>query len=198
MGQRLVVTIQKNCEDIAKLYYHWSAYSFSALKETQEIVNCIYNHKDEADSELLLRLIRFCEANGGGIDGDEEEFKYIQALYPNEVFKKDGYSRSYGLIALSENGMEQMQDWSEGDITINLDEETIYNGVFGYYESLEEYNNEMSCCDDEFEPKTLADIPDIGYDIGKIAIADLDNLLNNLRNVDWVCRYGEEIYELTE
>lgn len=198
MGQRLVVTIQKNDKEIAKLYYHWSAYSFSALKETQEIVNCIFNHEDETESELLLRLIRFCEANGGGIDGVEEEFQYIQSLYPNEIFKKDGYSRSYGLIALSKQGMEEMQAYSEGDMTIDLDEEKIYNGVFSYYESLEEYNSEMQECDEEFEPKTLDNIPDIGYDLGEIAISDLDDLLDKLRNVDWTCRYGNEIYELTE
>lgn len=197
MGQRLVITIHKNCEDIAKLYYHWSAYSFSALKETQEIVHCIYNHEDETDSELLLRLIRFCEANGGGIDGDEEEFKHIQALYPNEVFKKDGYSRSYGLIALSERGMDQLQSYSEGDVTIDLDEETIYNGVFGYYESLEEYNSEMGYCDNEFEPKSLDDIPDIGYDLGEFKVSDIDDVLDKLSNVnEWVCRHGNEIYEI--
>ena len=198
MGQRLVITINKNDKDICKLYYHWSAYSFSALKETQDVVNCIFNHEDETESELLLRLIRFCEANGGGIDGVKEELEYIQSLYPNEVFKKDGYSRSYGLIALSERGMEQMQDWSEGDVTINLDEEKIYNGVFCYYDSLEEYNEMMQECDEEYEPKELEDITDIGYDLGEIDIADLDDLLNALRNVDWVCRYGNEIYELTE
>lgn len=200
MGQRLVVTINHMGEDLCKLYYHWSAYSFSALKETQDIVNCIYNHEDETKEQLLLRLIRFCEANGGGIDGGEEsdEFKYIQSLYPNEIFIKDGYSRSRGLIALSEKGMEQMQDWSEGDITIDLDEESIYNGVFCYYESLEEYNREMQECDDEFEPQTLDDITDIGYDLGDIAIENLDDILDELRNVDYVCRYGNEIYVLTE
>lgn len=198
MGQRLVITINKNDKDLCKLYYHWSAYSFSALKETQDVVNCIFNHEDETESELLLRLIRFCEANGGGIDGNIEEFEYIQSLYPNETFKKDGYSRSYGLIALSERGMEQMQDWSEGDITIDLDEEKIYNSVFYYYESLEGYNSEMQDCDDEFEPMTMDEITDIGYDLSEIDIVDLDDLLDVLRNVDYVCRYGNEIYQLTE
>lgn len=197
MGQRLVITINKNDKDICKLYYHWSAYSFSALKETQDVVNCIFNHKDETESEMLLRLIRFCEASGGGIDGVKEEFEYIQSLYPNEVFKKDGYSRSYGLIALSESNMQRMQDMSEGDITIDLDEEKIYNGVFCYYDSLEEYNEMMKECDEEYEPKELGEIKDIGYDLGEIDIADLDDVLDMLRNVNWVCRYGNEIYELT-
>lgn len=198
MGQRLVVTIQKDERDLCKIYYHWSAYSFSALKETQAIVNCIYNHKEETEKELLLRLIRFCEENGGGIDGKEEEFKYIQSLYPNETFKKEDYSRNFGLIALSEKGMQDLQNWSEGDVTIDIDEEKIYNGVYCYYETLEEFNEEMQECDDEFEPLTLDDITDIGYDISEIDIEDLDDVIEELRDVNEICRYGNEIFDLTE
>lgn len=198
MGQRLVVTIQKDERDLCKIYYHWSAYSFSALKETQAIVNCIYNHKEETEKELLLRLIRFCEENGGGIDGKEEEFKYIQSLYPNETFKKEDYSRNYGLIALSEKGMQDLQNWSEGDVTIDIDEEKIYNGVYCYYETLEEFNEEMQECDDEFKPLTLDDITDIGYDISEIDIEDLDDVIEELRDVNEICRYGNEIFDLTE
>lgn len=198
MGQRLVVTVQKDERDICKIYYHWSAYSFSALLETQKIVNCIYNHKDETEKELLLRLIRFCEKSGGGIDGKESEFQYIQSLYPNEKFQKEDYSRNRGLIALSENGMDDMQKWSEGDVIIDIDEEKIYNGVFSYYESIDDYNDELKEYEDDFEPLTLDDIVDIEYDLSEIDIEDLDAVIETLRDVDGVCRYGEEIFDLTE
>ena len=198
MGQRLVVTINKNCRDICKIYYHWSAYSFSALKQTQDIVDCIYNSEDETESELLLRLIRFCENNGGGIRADEKEFEYIQSLYPNEVFKKDNYSRNYGLIALSEKGMEDLEYWSEGDVTIDLDGEVIYNEVFSYYEDIDSYNEEHAECDEDFEPEILENIINIGYDLSEINIDDLSYVLDELRNVDFVCRNDNEIYELIE
>lgn len=198
MGQRLVVTITKNDRDICKIYYHWSAYSFSALRETQNIINCIYKHKDETESELLLRLIRFCEVNGGGIRADDYEFKYIQKLYPNKTFKKENYSRNYGIIALSENGMEDLQRWSEGDVNIDLNEEKIYNGVYDYYKTIDDYNEEHKEWDDEFEPLTLEDITNIGYDLGTINITDIDDVLNELINVDFVCRNDNEIFELTE
>ena len=198
MGQRLVVTIHNEDKELCKIYYHWSAYSFSALLRTQELIGCIYDHNDETESELLLRLIRFCENNGGGIRADEEEFKYIQSLYPNETFKKDDYSRNHGLIALSEKGKEDLQYWSEGDIDIHIDEDKIYNGVYDYYETIEDYNKEHSEWDEDFEPKELEDITNIGYDLGEIDISDLDDIIDELRNVDWVCRYGNEIFELTE
>lgn len=198
MGQRLVVTVKNNNKDICKIYYHWSAYSYSALDRARDIVNCIYNGKDETENELLLRLIRFCEESGGGIDADVNEFAYIENLYPNETFKKDGYSRNHGLIALSEKGMASLEYWSEGDITINLDEEMIYNEVYCYYQSIEDYNNEKAAYDDEYEPQTLEDINELGYDLGTIKIEDIDNVLLELGNCDFTCRHGNEIYELVE
>lgn len=38
MGQRLVITIHAFDEDIATIYYHWSAYTTSALDEAQKIL----------------------------------------------------------------------------------------------------------------------------------------------------------------
>ena len=38
MGQRLVITIHAFDEDIATIYYHWSAYTTSALQEAKDII----------------------------------------------------------------------------------------------------------------------------------------------------------------
>lgn len=38
MGQRLVITVHAFDEDIATIYYHWSAYTTSALDEAQKIL----------------------------------------------------------------------------------------------------------------------------------------------------------------
>jgi len=198
MGQRLIISIETMGESIAKLYYHWSAYTASALDETKKVVDYIYNHNDETIKELQLRLVRFCETNGGGIRGDEAEFEYVQNMFPNETFKTEGYSRNYGLIALSENGMADLQSWSEGDVIINLDDDEINFGVYACYEDFEEYVSERAEWDDEFEGITLEEIPDIGYDIGWINIEDLDNVIAAVdkANAD-VVRYGNEIFELT-
>lgn len=39
MGQRLVITVHAFDEDIAKIYYHWSAYTTSAFQETKDIID---------------------------------------------------------------------------------------------------------------------------------------------------------------
>ncbi len=198
MGQRLIITIQKNEEDLAKIYYHWSAYTYSALLETKKVIDCIYNHEDETDKELQLRLIKFLEDNGGGIKGDQSEFEYIQKMYPNETFKTENYSRSNGLIALSKEGMKDLQDWSEGDVIIDLDTDTVANTVYGWWDDVDAYNEERKEWDDDFEGYKLEDIEDIGCDIGQFYVEDIDNILAALYDVDGVCRNGEDIFEMIE
>ena len=180
MGQRLVVTIEKNKKSIAKIYYHWSAYTGSALEETRNIINCIYNHKDETEKEMLLRLIRFCEENGGGIDGVPSEFDYIRSLYPNEMFKDNGISRNYGLIALSEKNMADMQSWSEGDVYINLDTDQVDFCVYSGYDDIEEYTEERKEWDDEFDEAKLGNIPEFNFSLGCFDVHDIGAIMASL------------------
>ena len=198
MGQRLIITIKQNDEDLAKIYYHWSAYTYSALLETKKVIDCIYNHEEETVDDFRLRLVKFVEENGGGIRGDEYEFEYIKKIYPNSVFKTDNYSRSNGLIALSEKGMKELQDWSEGDIIIDLDDDTVENNVFGWYENVGEYNEEQTEWDDDFEVCTIDDIKEIHYNIGNFDVEDIDDIVEEIYNVDRVCRFGSEIFEMIE
>ena len=200
MGQRLVVTIERADNPLAKLYFHWSAYTGDALYVTRDIVHCIYNHKDETDKEMLLRLIRFCEERGGCIDGgtDHQEAKYIMQLYPNEKFKEDG-SRSDGLIALSKEGMTEMQRWSEGDVYINLDRDLIDFCVYSGYESLSEYIEERKSWDDDFEEFTIDECPRVSYELGYIDVNDIDALIAEFEKTEDnqnVIMFGNEIVEL--
>ena len=198
MGQRLIISVETMGEPIAKIYYHWSAYTTSALYATKKVIGCIYNHQDETVKELQLRLIRFCERNGGCIRGDDREFQHIQKMFPNEIFAVDG-SRNYGLIAISKDGMEGLQSWSEGDVVIDIDNDLIYFSVCWSYENLERYIEERKEWDDDFDGITLEEIPDIGYDLGCIDIQDIDNVAEEIYNVkDGICRFRNEIYELIE
>lgn len=136
MGQRLVITVESNDVDIAKIYYHWSAYSDSALSEAKEVVDYIRDRNYSSERELQLDLIRFCERNGGGVDWADRD--YIQSLFPEEVFL-EGADRSYGLVSLSKENMREAQRWSEGDVAILLDEDRIRYEVYTAYESYDEY-----------------------------------------------------------
>ena len=183
MGQRLVVTVETNEKNLCNIYYHWSAYTYSALLHTKKIIDCIYNHKDETEEELLLRLIRFCERNGGGIRGTEDEFKYIQSLYPNETFVTENYSRNDGLIALSKKGMADLQSWSEGDVYINLDTEQVDFCVYSGYEDLEEYIEERKSWDEDFDEKEMDSIPTFDFCLGYFNVSEIDKIVAGIDSV---------------
>ena len=200
MGQRLVVTIKNNGKDLAKIYYHWSAYTVSALMKARDIVNYICEEDYKTEKELQLRLIRFCEKHGGGIEGgaDSIEWKRIQEMFPNETFKSEGINRNYGLIALSEAGMDDLQGWSEGDLDIILDEDVILNYVYFGYENIEDYKEHASEWDDDFDNNMkLEDVPDIGHDLCEIGFDEIDGVIDELRQVNgFLVRNGDEIFEL--
>ena len=199
MGQRLVISVENNEKKLCNLYYHWSAYTLSALDETKKLIDCIYNHKDESEKELLLRLIRFCEENGGCIDGgsNSEEGKYIQRLYPNETFKETG-SRSEGLIALSEKGMSEMQSWSEGDVYINIDTDQVDFCVYNGYETLDEYIRERESWDEDFDASELNHMPTFDFCLGYFDVKDIDKILACIDDIDGdvVIKCDGEICEL--
>lgn len=201
MGQRLVVTVKTKGQDLAKIYYHWSAYTYSALLETRKIIDCIYNHNDETEKELQLRLIRFCEENGGGITGTEEynEHEHIQKLFPNETFKTDDYSRSNGLIAISEKGMAGLQYWSEGDVIINLDTDQVDFSVYYSYEYLEHYIEERKEWDEDFDEEEMKYLPTFDFNLGCFDVNDIDAIVASLGATDaHVIKCNDEICEMIE
>lgn len=197
MGQRLVITVKGFGKDLAKIYYHWSAYSISALREAKELLDCLCEDYKVTEKELQLRLVRFCEQNGGGIQGKDSEIDYIKKMFPGETFKTEGYSRNYGLIALSEEGMADLQEWSEGDICIDFDDDLIHNNVFYYYSCIDEYNQDRKEWDDEHEDLSLEDVPDIGCNLECFTFCEIDAMIAALRTADdYVVRHGKEIFEL--
>ena len=201
MGQRLVVTIEKGEKSLAKIYYHWGAYTYSALFQTKNIIDCIYNHDDETEKELQLRLIRFCEESGGGITSNKEysEHKYIQSTFPNETFKTDDYSRNNGLIAISEMGMNGLQGWSEGDVYINLDTDKVDFCVYCGYESLEGYIEERKSWDDDFNEKEMENIPTFDFCLGCFEVTDIDAIIASLDTTNaHIIKCNGEICEMIE
>ena len=195
MGQRLVVTVRSMGEDLCKMYFHWSAYTIPALMEVRDMM-AEFPMETKSKDEVILYFIRYCEKNGGGIsDGyGGKEWNYITEKYPNEKFKVDGISRNNGLIGISEEKMDSIQSWSEGDIIIALDEMTVHNEVFWFYDGIDAYNEEL--VDREDELTTLDDIPEVG-EIGDFDLEDIDDVIANLEDIPgYVCRNGNEIYEL--
>ena len=199
MGQRLVITLEQNEKAVAAIYYHWSAYTYDALRATKDVINCVYNGQHETMDGLLLRLIHHLEANGGGIRGTDEEFAHIKSLYPGEEFKTDGYSRNDGIIALSQQGIAALRSWSEGDVYINLDTDEVDFCVYSGYDDLEEYLEERKEWDDEFDENEFKHIPKYDVCLGHFGIDEIDDVLYVIGNTNaHVIQCGDEVCELIE
>ena len=179
MGQRLVVSIKRNLGDeksLCKIYYHWSGYTSSALEETSLIINHL-NHFDNIekvpDKKIQLSLIRFCESNGGGIDGGEN-FDFVEKYFPDEIFKKEGYSRNNGLIAISDKDQEDMQGWSEGDVVIGINDRKVSFHVDWYVGQTEA---EVKT---EYEDTNFDEVINLKYDIEDCSYEQFSELYDQL------------------
>lgn len=119
-------------------------------------------------------------------------------MYPGEKFKETNISRNNGLIALSEEGMNDLQDWSEGDIQIDLDYDEISNDVHYIYENIAAYNESHSDWDKNFAPLSLADLPLINHSLSNFSVFDIENIIDELSYVKgYVCQDKNGcIYEL--
>ena len=204
MGQRLVASVKKNDDVVATLYFHWDAYSLSSVITTKSIVDYITDSENiELIPDLILRLIRYAEEHGGGIDGgeDSKEWKYITEKYPAEIFKADFIERNNGLVAISLDGMAEMQSWSEGDVVIDLDTNTIHDSVFFSYGGIEELNEDRKewMDEDEYEPLELDDIPEFDVNPENCSFDDIETLIENLENISGgYARYGDTIFSFIE
>lgn len=232
MGQRLIITVRNHGRDLAKIYYHWSAYTRSALEETKELLDHIsqygyvkglnevhpircsscgalvfedhcehcgtpHHGHSITEKDLQLVLIRYCEKRGGGIITRDTELAYVSKLFPDQYFKQKNISRNDGIIALSQEGMDSLQSWSEGDIIIDLDQRMIHNTVFYTYDGMAEY---MEHCKEVYDEKNIPspnEIPMLGSDPEEISFDSLDAILSELVNLrGYAFRRGDAVYEL--
>ena len=201
MGQRLVITLQKDGKDIAALYYHWSAYSISALQEVKPLLEYLQSEeKKNSDYDPRLACLRFVQANGGGIDGGpkSEEFAYIRNLYPNEPLLEEGYNRSDGLVSMSENGIDDLQSWSNGDVYIDLDKKMVENDVLNFFNSFDDYKEDLKQCMDPEDfnriPKTEeeAKILEASVNVVNFSFEQIDEV------IDVLTQFQEDGYELID
>lgn len=198
MSQRLVVRVRKEDTTIAALHYLWGADTITALDETQDLINCITDDTNE-EKDILLRLIRFLESNGGGISGSKgsSEYEYIQSLYPNETFEEDG-DPDDGVIALSEAGRDKLINLAEFDVTINLDKKTIENYVLAHYEDIEHLNETLKHWTNEsnYRPFAIEDIPVLSVNPEEFGFDELKTLREELGNVEEAGLYDGELFGL--
>ena len=133
MGQRLNIEIKINGEVQANAYYHWSGYTSSAIKLTEQI---LLQREDFLDRiEPKLSAIRLLETTGAGLT--PEELEKAKEEYSEVTFGKCN-GRNSGLIAISKDGIDETRIWEEARVTIDFDEETVDFNVWSIWDK-EEY-----------------------------------------------------------
>ena len=144
MGQRLTIQIFKNTletDSLATIYYHWSAYSESALEELRNFYDAYkrYNNSESPDAEAVA-VLRAVLANGGNLSDEEDK---VLNLYPelhNHVNSDMTTNRSNGLVAFTKDRQRELLSYSEGDIRLYLEDQTFDFGVYVEYDP--EYDRE--------------------------------------------------------
>lgn len=131
MGQRLVVHVVSNHQDIAAIYYHWSAYTEDTLEEIKTLIDKFneygFDFSTMSKEEAQLAVIKTLEAIGGGVV--RADLPVVKLLFPMESFK-DSPSRNAGLAAISDEAMADMNQFAEGRAMIDLFKRTFYTLVW--------------------------------------------------------------------
>lgn len=135
MGQRLVILnstpfIQTDDQlDTNAIYYHWSAYTDSAVVEitnlrdkVKDYYDSLKEHPDNFYYQYVNRVDIFnlaCLYAVSGIAPQyEESIKYIEHLL-KEPYDSSHVNRNDGMIGFTPTDIDHILDWSEGTVDIN-------------------------------------------------------------------------------
>lgn len=131
MGQRLNIEIMHGDEVLANAYYHWSAYTPSALRLTKGILMAVDTIQC---GDVFEQAVRLLEATGAGVNTIERNRINQCTGRIAELAYQDCVDRNEGLLAVTEQGIEETRCWEEGRVTIHLDTRTVDFSVFWDYD----------------------------------------------------------------
>lgn len=142
---------------LANCYYHWGAYTTSAAKTTIDIMEKLEQSKRSNVTTAVQQLCRAIHAlmDTGATFDPEEKQKTLTILhmlydiaYPDEpdaahdinnlmiALNNDtkDVDRVDGMIAVTNDAIVENANWSEGDVSISVDDNTCNFGVIWYLE----------------------------------------------------------------
>lgn len=122
MGQRLLILNTIDSEDVNVLYYHWGAYTDSALSIVGMLRDSVVKEYNRLPKELdkKTRFNIACMRSASGVSSNHNEsYDYISKyLTKSEIEDNLRGSRNNGLIAFTEGDMNDLLQWSEGTVPI--------------------------------------------------------------------------------
>lgn len=196
MGQRLVILnstpfVQTDDQiDTSAIYYHWSAYTDSAVVEITNLRDSVEDYYDKYYNSTSNRLDFFNLACLNAISGVapqyEESIKYIESL-TNKPYDSSHVNRNDGMTGFTPTDIDHILDWSEGTVDINwvFDEyghPDIHKSTFCYESLVSSWDIEEF--KDAFD-KTDSDVEQIkkirlNVDLYEVPLYESDILYNKL------------------
>ena len=203
MGQRLVITIKNDKQDLAKAYYHWSGYTSSglqisnmaiqhyteAIEKTAEFctlqaISQTITKTDHVKSDQSMDLLTACYMLFGTRAGLSNEYDTETAKNPEIAAFTDAYpgvnymisvNRNDGIISITEKGMGHLQKWSEADVVIDIHNKIIdVSGLFFNYADSDDEN------DDEGNEKHISTSIPGTYDIEKLSFEEFPKFIKTI------------------
>lgn len=165
MGQRLNIEIMSGNKILTNAYYHWSAYSETAIEMTKNIINEYYeiNEKNE-----IFKAVKLLECTGAGVNDEEKNLIKNNPLL-NSLIMQNSINRNEGLLSVSEEGMQKTRYWEEGRVTIHIDTETFDFNVLCRI-GIDEY--------EEVYERKVEDVPFIeNFSFDHILFSDVDKVI---------------------
>lgn len=144
MGQRLNLEIVDNNCVLANAYYHWSAYSGSAIALTETALNAFYDVPD--DLSVRGHAVFMLQETGAGVY--QEEFARInknESLLDIGVDYRNAIDRNRGLLSVTNVGIVETERWEECRVTINIEDCSIDFDVL-WSCSRDEYEDDCEIC----------------------------------------------------
>lgn len=185
MGQRLNIEIKKKGKRLANCYYHWSGYTGTSLKLIQEILGNIFDYKDVEDDKRQAVLL--LETTGAGLI----ESEYNTLPETEKKYHRVGTNRNNGLIAITDEEMNNTEKWEEARVTINLWEEKTNDLQLLLSNSVESINFDVVY---QYESKEEAleyadnvdfdNIVEFNFDLCNMSVNDIKDLSENIEYIE--------------
>lgn len=127
MGQRLNIEFYVDGKCLVNCYYHWSAYTETALDMTKEILQLMNIKPFQKLNDIKLNKMYF--VNLLRFTGSCLVIQNTDDMFTENHIDYGTY-RDFGLIGVTEKDMQRTRAWQEGIVIFDMDNKTINFGVF--------------------------------------------------------------------
>lgn len=160
MGQILNVELIIGDKPIANVYMHWSAYTSSALVVAKDVLDTFKTEDvDKTASVDLTKMYSLIQKAIPGSSVPVDEESRLEKKGIDTIKRANKVDRNNGLIAFTEEEMEETRSWEEGRVSIHLDTLTVDFDVLWIIdkkEFIKEYKNSKFVMEDKFKYRNLS------------------------------------------